>query len=256
MAIRIVQLTDLHLHASPQGRGAANWHGFERALAHVRANCGQVDQLVLTGDLASKRRPETYARLRAALAPWENRVRVLPGNHDSRPMLRASFHDMLGCEPQHAAFLAPLGSWTLLGLDSLRPRRVHGRLGDAQLAWLQRELPRVRTPLVAFVHHPPIRVGCWWLDKDLLRDREELGRALGKARVLAMFCGHVHQEHCGSFGELPVFTTPSTAYQFPPAGFWPHKADRAPAYRVIDLDPEGRSLVTRVARVPARVIGP
>jgi 3',5'-cyclic-AMP phosphodiesterase len=129
---------------------------------------------------------------------------------------------------------------------------VHGRLGTEQLAWLQQELPRVRTPIVAFVHHPPIRVGCWWLDKDRLRDREALGELLGTARVLALFCGHVHQEHCGWFGGLPVFTTPSTAYQFPVAGFWPHKADRSPAYRIIDLEPDGRSLTTRVVRLAPR----
>jgi Icc protein len=254
--VRVIQLTDLHLHASSHGRGGANWSNLQCALQHVRDTCGQVDQLVLTGDLASVRRRETYAQLRTALADWQGRLRVLPGNHDSRPLLRESFGDLLGPEPGCANFLVELGGWTLLGLDSLRPRRVYGRLGCDQLAWLERELPRVRTPVVAFVHHPPIRVGCWWLDKDLLRDREELGKVLGRARVLALFCGHVHQEHCGLFGELPVFTTPSTAYQFPPAGFWPHKADRAPAYRVIDLDPEGRSLVTRVVRVPARVSAP
>ncbi len=247
--LRVVQLTDLHLHASAAGRGTANWHGFARALEHVRANCGDVAQLVLTGDLASKRRPETYAGLRKALAPWEGRVRVLPGNHDSRSLLRSSCADFTGSEPEHTAFLAPLGGWTLLGLDSLRPYRVHGRLGGPQLEWLARELPRVRTPVLAFVHHPPIRVGCWWLDKDRLRDRAALGPILQQARVLALFCGHVHQEHTGTFGDLPVFTTPSTAYQFPPGGFWPYKASLRPAYRVIDLDAAGRSLTTRVVRV-------
>jgi len=247
--VRIVQLTDLHLTSSPDGRSwrADVWGNLLRALDHVRGELGTIDRLVLTGDLANQRRPETYARLRAAVGDWIDQILVLPGNHDSRPMVRAAFGDRLTTASSTLNFVDSLGGFRLIGLDTLRPWRVHGRLGKGQLDWLERELRRTETPAILFMHHPPLRVGTWWLDKDLLRDHEELRRTVERSPVRAFFCGHVHQESRGRFGGADVWTTPSTAYQFPPHALLPGSIRTPPAFRVIDLD--GERIDTRVVRL-------
>lgn len=246
---RIVQLTDLHLTAAPGGRSwrADVWGNLRRALDHVRSKLGTVDLLVLTGDLANQRRPETYARLRESVAEWHDRLLVLPGNHDHREMLRDAFRDRLLAGSATLNFVARLGGFRLLGLDTLRPWRVHGRLGEEQLAWLGRELERSEMPALLFMHHPPIRVGTWWLDKDLLRDHERLRALALRGRVRALFSGHVHQESHGRFGGADVWTTPSTAYQFPPHALVPGSERTPPALRVIDVD--GERIDTRVIRL-------
>lgn len=250
--MRIVQLTDLHLTAAPGGRSWRTdvWTNFHRTLDHVRREIGVLDLLVLTGDLANQRRPETYARLREAVSEWVDRLRVLPGNHDDREMVRAAFGDRLLQGPASVNFVAELGAFRLIGLDTLRRFRVHGLLGDEQLAWLERELAQSATPAVLFMHHPPIRVGTWWLDKDLLRDHEKLRVVVQKGPVRAVFCGHVHQESSGRLGNADVYTTPSTAYQFLPRSLLPGSVRRTaqPGFRVIDL--EGDRIETRVVHLP------
>jgi 3',5'-cyclic-AMP phosphodiesterase len=246
---RIVQLTDLHLIASARPRRGRTdvWANLHRALGHVRAALGSVDQLVLTGDLANRGHPETYARLREAVSEWDLRLRVVPGNHDDREMVRAAFGDRLLPGSTSLDFVTTLAGFRLIGLDTLRPWRVHGRLGREQLAWLAAELRRSEAPTLLFMHHPPIRVGTWWLDKDLLRDHGELRDVVQGSPVRALFCGHVHQESRGRFAGADVWTTPSTAYQFPPNALLPGSRRSPPAFRVIDLD--GDRLDTHVVRL-------
>src|SRR4051794_32914844 len=109
---RIIQLTDLHLTSSPGRRswGADVWKNLHRALDHVREEMESVDLLVLTGDLANQRRPETYARLREAVGEWIDRLRVLPGNHDNREMVRGAFGDRLIQGSATLNFVTPLGA--------------------------------------------------------------------------------------------------------------------------------------------------
>jgi 3',5'-cyclic AMP phosphodiesterase CpdA len=246
---RIVQLTDLHLTSSPDGRSwrADVWTNFRRALAHVKSEIGGTDLLVLTGDLANQRRPETYARLREAVDGWSDRLQVLPGNHDDREMVRAAFGDRLLPGRATLNFVARLGDFRLIGLDTLRPWHVHGLLGEEQLTWLAGEIGQSETPTIVFMHHPPVRVGTWWLDKDLLRDHETLKDVVRGSPVRALFCGHVHQESTGPFGDARVWTTPSTAYQFRPHSLLPGSERTPPAFRVIDLD--GERIATRVVRL-------
>jgi 3',5'-cyclic AMP phosphodiesterase CpdA len=248
--VRIVQLSDLHLTSAPDGRTwrADVWGNLRRALEHVRSELGTVDLLVLTGDLANQRRPETYARLRDAVSGWADRLRVLPGNHDNREMVRAAFGDRLLPGAASLNFVQELGAFRLIGLDTLRPLRVHGRLGEEQLAWLTKELGQSNTPAIFFMHHPPICVGTWWLDKDLLRDHQAFRSVVQGAPVRAIFTGHVHQDSTGRFADAQVFTTPSTAYQFRPRSLMPASSVQGPpAFRVIDL--EGARIDTHVVRL-------
>ncbi len=247
MTVRVVQLSDLHLTSSEEARtrGVDVWSALRQVLQAVDELAP--DRIVLTGDLATIGRSDTYRQLRRLLEPWWDRVRILPGNHDDRAKLRAEL--ALPEERRTASFSEAVAGWRLIGLDTKRPMRVHGRLGVDQLAWLERELARTPEPALLFLHHPPVRVGTWWLDRDLLRDARDLERVLTESgRVRALFCGHVHQEFQGTLAGSDVFTTPSTAYQFRPRTLVPARLGVEPrGFRVVDLD--GDSVATRVVRL-------
>lgn len=249
--MRIAQLSDLHLTAAEGARtwGAAPWRSLRRVLDDLGRASPRPDLLVLTGDLASRRRPATYERLRDWLLPWRDRLCVIPGNHDHRQLLRSAFADRILPDRPTVQFARELGGWRLLGLDSLRPPWVHGRLGRGQLAWLEEQLARDARPAFLFVHHPPVRVHCWWLDKDRLRDRCALAEVVRGRSVRAIACGHVHQAAVGTLAGVPVWTCPSTAYQFRPRGLVPGPISFEPAYRLFDLDGEG--VASTVVRLPA-----
>jgi Icc protein len=243
---RIVQLSDLHL-TEPEGRrtrGVDPWGHFRRVLAAL-ARYEPFARLVLTGDLANRPGRTVYTTLRAALEPWIDRVRWIPGNHDGRAGLRVAF----GREGA-LTFADEVCGWRLIGLDSKRSPFVHGKVGARQRRWLRSVLEGSPLPAVVFVHHPPERVGTWWLDKDVLRDARALADAIRGGPVRAVFCGHVHQAVAGTFAGVPLHACPSTAYQFQPGSLWPAAVGRrVPSFRVIDLGAD--TFTTRIEQLGA-----
>ena len=257
MGYRIAQLSDLHLTAA-RGKNAWRspvWESFERALECL-GHEGEFDRIILTGDLANVRKPATYSRLREVLTPMLDRTRLIPGNHDSRRLVAETFGDRILAGRGTVNFVDSLPSLRLIGLDSLRPLRVSGKLGDEQRAWLQAVLQESNDPTLLFVHHPVLRVGCWWLDKDILRDAQELADIVRGSCVRALFFGHVHQEFAGEFAGLPAYATPSTAYQFPPQALRPGATARGePAFRIIEVADDSH-ITTRVVRLGPSPVTP
>lgn len=248
MTARLVQLTDLHLTAREDGRvfGSEVWRHLDRALAHVAQREPAVDRLVLTGDLANRGEADAYARLADRLQAWRGRLLLVPGNHDHRERLRAAFPGQWDAAAPRLTFAGAAAGCRLLGLDSLCQGRTRGQLDAWQLSWLRGQLAGHAAPWVLFLHHPPVRVRCWWLDKDLLRDRAELHAILAARPPRAIFAGHVHQEHAGTFAGAPLATSPAVAYQYGPRAWLPLPSARAPALRVVDID--GDRVTSRIER--------
>lgn len=234
--VRVAQLTDLHLSVAARGRvfGSDVWGNLERGLDHVQAL--GIDRLVLTGDIANSGDRSVYERLQPLLAPFGEQVLLLPGNHDRRAALRAVFPSRWPASANRLCFEAELGGCTLLGLDSVCEGRTRGELGPDQLQWLAGRITASTRPVVLFLHHPPVRVRCWWLDKDLLRDREALAGLLRPRPPIAIFTGHVHQAHQLEFAGAPVFTTPAVAYQYDPRSWLPLPQSLRPALRILDVE--------------------
>ena len=255
---RIVHLTDLHLRSgrASEGSVSAMATGWFRSWGdHARRNLDElfghlaqrtdVDFIVVTGDIASECHPATYGHLRGLLEPWKDRCLVVPGNHDHRGMVWTALGEVASAEgvakggtlgpcPRRLMGVRDLGEVRVIGLDTLEAGRVCGNLGDEQRDWLSQELSRSEKPTLLFMHHPPMRVGTWWLDKDLLRDLVPFETHVRRSPVVAIFAGHVHQEAEGQLGPVPVFATPSTAYQFPPRSWCPRSARTKASYRWID----------------------
>src|SRR5215471_6766790 len=105
----VAQITDMHIlaegklfhsprRAIPVG-AEAGWSFIDtaaylsRAIAELNRLRPRPDIIVMTGDLTDHGVAEEYANLRAILAAAEMPVYVIPGNHDSREGLRATFAD-------------------------------------------------------------------------------------------------------------------------------------------------------------------
>lgn len=251
MAHRLLQLTDLHLFADPAAelKGTRTRDSFQRVWERVEAEFGDVDRLVITGDLAHDELPETYAVLRDQLGAGRERCLLIPGNHDNQPAMQAELPQCFPGEAAHAGFSTTLGGWRLIGLSTQIAGEVAGRLGEPQLAWLGDELAQhSEQPTVLFLHHPPISVETDWLDRIGLEDAATLESLVQQhAQVTGMFCGHVHMDFSGELGNVPVFSTPATSLQFKPQTLESTTDDLPPGFRVIVL--EGDRLLTRVVRL-------
>jgi 3',5'-cyclic AMP phosphodiesterase CpdA len=205
----------------------------------------------VTGDHTHDERPETYAFVRELLAPFLDRLWLVPGNHDDRALLRSTFPDRIPANGDaRLTFAFRAGDWVCLGLDTHVPGAVPGLLGAEQVAWISDQLDEHRArAAVLFMHHPPVDIGVSWLDRIGLEDAHLLREALARdPRIRLVCCGHVHHESSHRVAGAEVVTVPSTGLQFSPTSDVAQFATAPPGYRVIELDEGGYS--TRVVRLP------
>jgi Icc protein len=143
-------------------------------------------------------------------------VHYVIGNHDRRvPFRRVICKDTQPTDqPYYYVFTS--GQHRICILDSLQPGWDGGYLDHAQLAWLRKELHQhAMQPTILVVHHQAVPVGIRILDQIMLLNAEDLWQVVHEVdNVCAVLCGHVHGPFAGQHDGIPVFTTPSTCFQF------------------------------------------
>jgi 3',5'-cyclic-AMP phosphodiesterase len=209
----IAQISDLHI--KPPGSLAYGRvdtaAALERCVAALNELAPRPDLVVISGDLADTPSAEEYAHLTRLLAPLDLPFVGIPGNHDSRELMRAAL-------PQDYAFASgPLNQQVAIGgldlvlLDSSVRGKPHGELDAPTLQWLEATLASAPDrPALLFLHHPPFETGIWHMDRQNLRNAGELEpvvRRHPRARLIAT--GHVHRATLAMFAGVPTTICPA-----------------------------------------------
>src|SRR5258705_8616272 len=196
--VLIAQISDLHIKppgALAYGR-VDTASALERCVAALNAFTPKPDLVVISGDLADTPIAEEYEYLKRLLAPLKLPTVGIPGNHDSRELMRAAF--------PLAAYAYPtgplnqrveIGGLDLVLLDSSVPGRPHGELEPSTLQWLAATLASSpdRPPLL-FLHHPPFKTGIWHMDRQYLLNAGELAAVVKRhPRAQLIAAGHIHR---------------------------------------------------------------
>jgi 3',5'-cyclic-AMP phosphodiesterase len=213
-SIRVAQFSDLHLSGAPGTtcKGIDTWAQLEKMLLDLGTQ-GSTDALVLTGDIAHDEKRETYEQLREILEERRFPYWVIPGNHDSPQLIREVFWDRVDPNAASACFCVSLKGYGLIGLDTHEPGSDGGVLGDATRDWFQKRLAELsKTPVIVFMHHPPLDTGDAFFDSIGLDNREEwFQRIKGYPQIQAIGYGHLHRAM--TLCENPrVQGAPSTAF--------------------------------------------
>ena len=213
----LAQISDCHV-VEP-GRRLFDRVDTAAHLASAVAHLNRIgpDFVWITGDLVDSGRPAQYAHLRAMLDRLEAPYAVMPGNHDARDALKAAFADHPYWQPgagslHYAIEDLPL---RLIALDSLIPGEGGGRIGEAQLAWLDAKLGEARKrPTVIAVHHPLFACGIVDMDAIYLADADALGAVVERhPQVERILCGHIHRPITARWHGTVVTTASSVAHQ-------------------------------------------
>ena len=154
--VRIAQISDLHI--KPPGSLAYGRvdtaKALERCVAALNEFTPAPDFVVISGDLADTPTAEEYQYLKRLLAPLKLPFAGIPGNHNSRELMRAAF-------PAAYAFASgPLnqrieaGALDLLLLDSSVHRQAAWRTRGAHAALARRDTGFVARPAGAAIPAP------------------------------------------------------------------------------------------------------
>ncbi len=247
--VRVVQLTDTHLCRSEGGTllGMDTDHSLQAVIDLVKAERPAIDLLLGTGDLSDQGSLEAYRRLQQYFNQLTETHCWLPGNHDDRANMTS-----VADRPLRLCRELRLGRWQVVMLDSQVPGEVGGELGPTELFLLEETLQAAaREGLFSLVclHHQPVKVGCEWLDEQMVADAADFFAVLERfPGVRGVLWGHVHQQIDRRHDEIQLMASPSTCVQFAPDSL-DFKADPAPpGYRWLELNEDG-TLHTGVSRV-------
>lgn len=238
MGTTILQISDPHLMSQTDGRmhGIRPYDTLRSVLGAARSIHGTPEHVVFSGDLSQEHTEMGYRQLANVLHDWIECSSFVPGNHDDRQELINVFP-----QPKSNAtcvtFRLTAGEWQIIGLDSHSPGNVFGELSSPQLEILENWIAKDRSrPTLLFLHHPPISVESPCLDPLVLQNGTDLAEAISGTGVRGIFCGHVHHEYEGDLAGVPVYTTPSTAFQFKPHTDRPAMDPQPPGWRSIMLE--------------------
>lgn len=214
--IRLVQISDCHLYASPSRclAGLNTLATLNQILELVREQFQSTDLILATGDLVHDASPIGYTRIRERLASTNVPVCCLPGNHD----ITGVMHQYLNQGSITTLEAVRLHNWLIIMLDSTVPGREGGYLSSEQLQILERNLeqnPDCHTLIC--LHHHPLPIGSAWMDRMALENSTSFFDVVDRfPQVRAILCGHIHQEYSGMRNQVRLLGAPSTCIQFIP----------------------------------------
>ena len=236
--LSVVQITDTHLFAESSKAllGIPTAASFSAVTAAVRQH-QQPDLILVTGDISQDDSLASYQRFADEMARFDCPVICIAGNHDDPQGMAASLAPL----PHWQIRRVRLPGWQLLLLDSQVEGHTYGLLSDAELDFVRAAVaaePERRSMLL--LHHPPVAVGCNWLDQHRLRNGDTLLTLAVELGVSTIVCGHVHQDFRENHHGVELLATPSTCIQFLPRSAQFALDNRAPGYRTFALWPDGR----------------
>ena len=196
------QLTDLHV-VTPDTDAELHVDNVARVRAAVRsvvAESPALDAVLLTGDLVNDARPGEYRVLAELLVPIEAPLLAIPGNHDDRDHVRATFPHLDWVDAVHASWVHAVRGVRVVGLDSTRPGHPGAEVDDERASWLEGVLARPHDgPTVLAMHHPPFETGIAWMDEAGFVGRDRLREVVAAAPVDRIACGHLHRPIASTF---------------------------------------------------------
>jgi 3',5'-cyclic-AMP phosphodiesterase len=242
--VRLTHFTDPHLYgdASETLRGVATLPALTAALARAQLRDWPPDALLVTGDIVQDD-PAGYPHFRRLFGELGLPVLCIPGNHDDPLALRRE----LDGAPFIVGGHVDLGRWRIVLLDSCVAGSAGGRLSEAALAGLDAALAGAgKRHCMVCLHHHPVPMASRWLDRVGLENAPQFLAAIDRhPNVRAIVWGHVHQNYDGLRKGVRLLATPSTCAQFLPNADDFAVDPRPPAYRTLELRPDG-SLLTEV----------
>lgn len=257
--VNILQLTDPHLYldTSVSTAGINNHHSFMTCLQQALSENRRCDLILLTGDLVNEVKPEIYDRIYQTLGDTGIDFACIAGNHDvtdelglDLPFEQRQFVPHQPDKRLLSRHSINLNNWQLLLIDSSVPGQIFGEIDNTTLDWLRQKVQASHNPVIITMHHHVHPMDSAWIDAHMVKNTKPFWRFVEQhSNIKAIVSGHVHQSYAQEHGQVKVYTTPSTCYQFlPKQDDFAIDSQARPGYRWLALHQDGTldSWVTRL----------
>jgi len=238
--LSILQLSDTHILKTPNATllGVDTAYYFRAVLAQAFAERQPFDLVMLTGDLAQHPVKESYQYILKHISRYAVPCVCLPGNHDDYELMQKILNtELVNCRKQ--LFLK---NWQIINLNSQIIGEEGGLLRPEELAFLDQCLSQYpsQNALIA-VHHHVLATESIWMDTMMIANSEDFLALVGRyPQAKVILNGHIHQAMDKQTPSLRVLGTPSTCFQFKPKSENFALDDTSPAYRHLQLYPDGQ----------------
>lgn len=208
----IAQLTDSHVvvPGTDEELFVDNNERLASAVRQVNREAPQMSAVLATGDLTNWGRPAEYEALASLLGPLTVQVLPIPGNHDDRDRMRATFPDVPWVDAAHASWSTMVDapnapSARIIGLDTSIPGAPGADFDTEREEWLRTTLAeRSDAPTILAMHHPPFISGIDWMDGSGFIGLDRLAAVLAEFPVDRIVCGHLHRPITSSIAGIPA----------------------------------------------------
>lgn len=219
-----VQLSDTHWGFSGPKVNPDALHTLPKAIHSVNNLKHPPDFIVFTGDLTHttddpKIRRQRMREFRDIISHLQVKdIKFIPGEHDASLDRGEAYQEFFG--PLHYSF--DHKGIHFIVLDNVSdPAAV---LGSAQLDWLKHDLAALKpdAPIVVLTHRPLFELYAKW--EWLTRDGHAAIDLLMPFQHVAVFYGHIHQEHRHQTGHITHYAAKSLIFPLPAPGSLPKRA--------------------------------
>ncbi len=209
----IAQLTDTHVVVDGSGDNhhVDNNGRLAEAVVRINAESPPMAAVLATGDLTNLGTPGEFEELRSLLDPLDAPVLPIPGNHDDRDLIRATFPDMPWVDADHASWVTEVDEVRVVGLDSTIPGQPGAEFDPDREHWLRSVLAVEHDgPTLLTVHHPPFETGIGWMDGSGFIGLDRLTAVLAEHPVDRVLSGHLHRPITSAIAGIPAQVAPAT----------------------------------------------
>ncbi|MCP4994130.1 MAG: 3',5'-cyclic-AMP phosphodiesterase, partial [Gammaproteobacteria bacterium] len=171
-SLSIVQVTDSHLYADPEGKlvGVNTQESFNQTIQLIQDIISPVDFILATGDLVHDASVDGYTRMKTQLEQFGVPVYCIPGNHDIPDVMRQCLNHGPISKPQYVQH----NNWHLTFLDSTLPDHEGGHLNPEELEAFEYNLTQAEERnILICMHHHPVPIGSRWMDGIMLDNAED-----------------------------------------------------------------------------------
>ena len=230
------QISDSHLGFSKPANTDVT-ATLQAALDKIDALPYAPDFLIHTGDLTHSAKPAEFDTLGQMLGSKRRQVFYVPGEHDTSVDDGKMYLDRFGKGSLGSGWYSfDHNGVHFIGLVNVVQLEGMGKLGQAQLDWLKKDLAGLASsvPIVLFAHIPLWAVYPTWGWGT--SDSEQALAMLKRFGSVTVLNGHIHQVMQKVEGNVAFHTATSTAFPQPAPGSAPSPGPlKVPAEKLRDV---------------------